>query len=140
MNSTEQSSVSQNLPTLRKLVRLPAEPQEVWFEQIPRGKPGGFGPTDYFLVAVMRFDRKSLIGLLKSSAPTGDKSPGILSSVNRSWFPGPVKAAIRPSDDQTVSVRGQEFDAAPFASGAFSSGSFIAVDGGEYLLLVLATS
>ncbi|MFL5308065.1 MAG: hypothetical protein ACJ8F1_22810 [Polyangia bacterium] len=63
--------MSQNLPTLRKLVRLPAEPQEVWFEQIPRGKPGGFGPTDYFLVAVMRFDRKSLTELLKSSAPTG---------------------------------------------------------------------
>ena len=134
------STPSRSVPDFRKIVKLPADPSEVWFEQIPRGKPGGLGPTDYFLVAVMRFSPSTLSTLLKNATRTGDPSPGILPAVNRAWFPPPVKAAVRSVGAQSVEVRGEEYDGAPFASGAFSSGSFIVIDGNEYVLLVLTTS
>ncbi|HXJ22693.1 MAG TPA: hypothetical protein VMT03_20920 [Polyangia bacterium] len=136
----ESSTPSRSIPNFRKIVSLPAEPDEVWFEQVPRGTPGGLGPTDYFLVAVMRFSPGALATVLKNGTRTGDKSPGILPAANRAWFPTPVKAAVRSVDAQNVSFRGEEFDGAPFASGAFSSGSFIVIAGGEYVLLVLTTS
>jgi len=60
--------------------------------------------------------------------------------MNRPWFPEQVKAAIRPHDDHSVSVRGETFDAAPFAKSPFLSGSFVAVEGGEYVILFLQTS
>jgi hypothetical protein len=51
-----------------------------------------------------------------------------------------VKAAIHPYDDHSVTVRGDKFDAAPFAKSPFLSGAFVAVEGGEYAILVLQTS
>jgi hypothetical protein len=139
-HNPEASTPSRSIPDFKKVVSLPAEPSEVWFEQVPRGTPGGLGPTDYFLVAVMRFSPSSLSALLKNATRTGDQSPGILPAVNRAWFPSPVKAAVRPVDAQNVSVRGEEYDGAPFSSGAFSSGSFIVIDSSEYVLLILTTS
>jgi hypothetical protein len=59
---------------------------------------------------------------------------------NRPWVPEPVRAAIRPYDDHSVTVRGDKFDAAPFAKSPFLSGTFTALEGGEYVLLVLQTS
>jgi hypothetical protein len=139
-HDSQPATPSRSISDFRKVVKLPADPGEVWFEQVPRGTPGGLGPTDYFLVAVMRFSPSALSALLKNATRTGDPSPGILPAVNRAWFPPPVKAAVRSVDAQNVSVRGEEYDGAPFASGAFSSGSFIVIEGGEYVLLVLATS
>lgn len=129
-----------SLETLRKVVTLPLQPAEAWFEELAEGTPGGLGPTDYVLVAVMRFDRDALGRFCKEAPGKRPGEPRLLSLANRPWFPPPVKAATHVIDPTTVAVHGQQFDAAPFAKGAYSAGSFVVVEGGEYVILVLGTS
>lgn len=74
---------------------------------------------------------------------TYDLGPGIRPAIHHDsgpWFPAPIKAAVRTIDATTAAVRGEQFDAASFARGTYSAGSFVVVDGGEYVLLVLGTS
>jgi hypothetical protein len=125
---------------LREIIALPAAPAEVWFEQVPRGTPGGLGPTDYLLIAVLRFRPDDLARITAAGQRRPGSPPRVLAAAQRPWLPEPVRAAIRPHDQNSVTVRGEKFDAAPFAKSPFLSGSFVAVEGGEYVLLVLQTS
>jgi hypothetical protein len=68
---------------LSGLVNLPIPPSEVWFEQVPRGTPGGIGPTDYVLVAVMKFDATSTERLVKGASARPGSPPRISSNANR---------------------------------------------------------
>ncbi|HEX3696216.1 MAG TPA: hypothetical protein VH374_12605 [Polyangia bacterium] len=131
-------SVARSVDQLKALINLPISPSEVWFEDVPRGQPGGLGPTDYVLVAVLRMAPTATAELTK----TATSRPGnrISSTANRPWLPPPVRAAIQPFDDHSVTVRGQKFDAAPFLKAPFSTGYFIVVDGGEYVIVSLQTS
>jgi hypothetical protein len=131
--------VDQHIEKLRELITLPVIPAEVWFEQVPRGTTGGLGPNDYLLIAVMRFKPIELARITQHGQRRPGSPPRITSSANRPWFPEPVKAALRPYDDHSVSVRGEKFDAAPFAKSPFLSGTFSAIDGGEYVILVMET-
>jgi AcrR family transcriptional regulator len=136
----EGGAVDRRSERLRELIALPAPPVEVWFEQVPRGAPGGLGPTDYLLVAVMRFRPDDLARLTAAAPRRPGSPPRVLAAAQRPWLPEPVKAAIRPHDERSVTVRGEKFDAAAFAKSPFLSGSFVAVEGGEYVLLVLQTT
>jgi hypothetical protein len=136
----EGAAVERRIEKLRNLVTLPATPAEVWFEQVPRGTPGGLGPTDYLLVAVLRFERADLARITATAQRRPGSPPRLSTTAHRPWLPEPVKAAIRPHDDHSVTVRGDKFDAAPFAKSPFLSGTFVAVEGGEYVILVLQTS
>jgi len=133
-------SPQRSVETLGKIVTLPIVPLEAWFEDVPEGTTGGLGPTDYLLVAVLRFDKAALSRFTGAATGKRDPEAQIVAMANRPWFPPPVKAAIRPGDAGAVVVRGTMFDGAPFAKNAFATGSFIVVDGGEYAILVLATS
>jgi hypothetical protein len=119
---------------------LPATPSEVWFEQVARGTPGGLGPTDYLLIAVIRFERADLARITSAAQRRPGSPPRIPLTANRPWLPEPLKLAIRPYDSHSASIRGDKFDAAPFAKSPFLSGTFVVVEGGEYVLLVLETS
>jgi hypothetical protein len=134
---TQTVAIETRIEKLGELITFPAIPTEVCFEQVPRGVPGELGPNDYLLIAVMRF-RPIELSRIKEHA---QRRPGsrITSSANRAWLPAPVKAAIRPFDDHSVSVQGEKFDADPFAKSPFLSGSFLAVEGGEYVILVMET-
>ena len=138
-SSNSGSSVKKSVDQLKKLISLPSSPSEVWFEELPLGKPGGLGPTDYLLVAVLRMDPAATAELMKiSSSRPGNR---ISSTANRPWLPPPVRAAIQPFDDHSVTVRGQKFDAAPFLkASSFSMGYFVVVEGGEYVIVGLQTS
>ncbi len=140
MNGKNESAADRRLEKLRDLIALPATPTEVWFEQVPRGAPGGLGPTDYLLVAVMRFDHAQLASVTATAHRRPGAPPRISAAANRPWFPEPVRAATRPYDDHSVTVRGDKFDAAPFAKSPFLSGYFVVVEGGEYVILALETS
>lgn len=130
---------SRSLAALGRIIRLPVQPREVWFEDLPRGIEGGLGPTDYTLVAVMRFDRDELARLLADAGIEDDRQLG--SPLTLPWFPPAVKAALRDNGDGgPSSARGRTFDGAPFARGAFLNGSFTVFEGGEYVLLVLWTT
>ena len=136
---TEAVAADRHVDKLQALITLPAKPAEVWFEQVPRGTPGGLGPTDYLLVAVLRFDRDDLARVTDAAQHRPGSPPRISATANRAWFPDAVKGAIRPFDDHSVAVRGDKFDAAAFAKAPFLSGSFVVVEGGEYVILVLET-
>lgn len=140
VNGSNNATVDRRVEKLRDLITLPATPAEVWFEQVPRGAPGGLGPTDYLLVAVMRFDHAQLASVTAAAHRRPGAPPQISATANRPWFPDAVRAATRPHDDHSVTVRGDKFDAAPFAKSPFLSGYFVAVEGGEYVVLALETS
>jgi len=131
--------VDQRIELLGDLITLPATPLEVWFEQVPRGTPGGMGPTDFTLVAVLRFPREDIARITRAAKPRPDSPPRLLNVVQRPWLPDAVQSAMQPFDERSVTVRGEKFDAAPFAKSPFLSGAFVAVEGGEYALLVLGT-
>jgi hypothetical protein len=141
MNAKNQEvAVNRALPELAKVVTLPATPTEVWFEQVARGRPGELGPTDYLLVAVLRFQPADLARIAATAHRGFGSPPRISATANRPWFPAPVRAAIRPYDDRSATVAGTGFDAASFASSSFPRGQFIALEGGEYIILVLETT
>src|SRR6185312_11015719 len=101
---------------LRSLITLPANPTEVWFEHA-------------------ELARVTSAAQRRPGAP-----PRISAAASRPWFPDAVKRAVRPYDDHSVAVRGDKFDAAPFAKSPFLSGYVVAVEGGEYLIVVLETN
>jgi hypothetical protein len=136
----ESAGVDRRIEKLRELITLPATPAEVWFEQVPLRKPGGLGPTDYLLVAAIRFQPADLARITSTARSRPGSPPRISTAANRPWLPEPVKAAIHPHDERSVTIRGGKFDAAPFAKSPFLSGTFVAVEGGEYVVLVLQTS
>jgi len=136
----ETASVDQHVENLRKRIALPATPVEVWFEEVPRGKQGGIGPTDFLLIAAMRFGQDDLGRVIGAAQPRPGSPPRLSSLAQRPWLPEQVRLAIQPYDDRSVAVRGNKFDAAQFAKSPFSSGTFVAVEGGEYILLVLETN
>ena len=140
MNGKNETVADRRIEKLRELITLPAMPTEVWFEQVPRGASGGLGPTDYLLVVVMRFDRDKLSPVTAAAHHRPGAPPRISATANRWWFPEPVRAAIHPYDDHSVTVHGEKFDAAPFAKSPFLSGYFVVVEGGQYLILALETS
>jgi hypothetical protein len=128
----QRPSVDRRIEKLRDLIVLPALPTDVWFEQLTLGTPGGLGPNDYLLIAVMRIKDRAQ---RRPGFP-----PRITAFANRSWLPEPVKAAVRPYDNHSVTIRGEEFDASPFAKSPFLSGTSSVVEGGEYVVLVMGTS
>ncbi len=137
---TQAGAANRQVDKLQSLITLPAKPAEVWFEEVPRGAPGGAGPIDALLVAVLRFDPADLARVTAGARQRPGSPPRISSTADRSWFPDAIKGALRPYDYRSVAVRGDKFDAAPFAKSPFGSGYFVAVEGGEYVILVLETS
>jgi hypothetical protein len=136
----EPGAADRQVDRLKSLITLPAKPTEVWFEQVPRGPSGGAGPTDNLLVAVLRFDPADLARVTAVARQRPGSPPRISSAAHRTWFPDAVKGALRPYDYRSVAVRGDKFDASLFAKSPFGSGYFVAVEGGEYVILVLETT
>ena len=139
-NETPAPSVSHDQAALRSRLNLPAAPLEVSFEQLPKGVPGGLGPTDYVLVALLRFDKATLGRLAETSQPRPGSPPRISLLADRPWFPAPVKAAIEGRDEKGVSIRGRKFDATPLLKSPYATGYFVIVEGSDYVILSAQTS
>ncbi len=102
---------------------------------VPRGIVGWApGPTDWVLVAVMKFDEHDLEGLISSSQPHKASPARILKAEVPRWVPPEVMAAMTPLDETHFAVNGRKFLATPFAakpgksSATASVGTFIVVD------------
>jgi hypothetical protein len=137
---TPAPSVSHDQALLRSRLNLPSAPIEVSFEQLPRGVSGGLGPTDYVLVALLRFDKPALAHLAETSQPRPGSPPRISLLADRPWFPASVKAAIEGRDEKGVSIRGRKFDAAPLLKSPYATGYFVIVEGSDYVILSAQTS
>lgn len=134
------TNVIRGVEQLRKQVNLPDVPIEAEFELMTVGTPGGMGPTDHMLVAVLRFDKPALQHLISVSAQRPNATPRILTATRRDWFPAALKAALSPAEEDTLTVRGRKFDAESFLKNPYASGYFIVVDGDEYVILTVETS
>src|SRR3982751_5464350 len=53
--------------TLARLINLSAVPQSVQWETVQLGSTGGFGPDDWALVAVLRYDEPTAKDLIDHS-------------------------------------------------------------------------
>lgn len=138
MNQKVDAQVSHSAQVLSAQLALPGPPVEVSFEQVSRGSEGGLGPTDRVLVALVRFDEKTLALLAKEAQPR----PGtkISALANRPWFPAAVRSAITHVDDGTFSVRGRKFDAASLLKAPYATGYFVLVEGTDYVIISVQTS
>lgn len=114
---------------------LPATPLEVSFEEIPRGTPGPIGPTDYILLAVVRFDADVVRQLVAAAAPDASSS-AVVPLPNRPWLPAAVKAKIIGVDASGVLVRGQELAPEPVLKSPFLLGSALVVEGTDYVVVL----
>jgi hypothetical protein len=132
--------VSHSEELLAAQMNLPGAPSEVSFQQVPRGTPGGLGPTDYVLVALLRFDQGILKHLAETSQPRPGSPPRISEIANRPWFPPSVKAAIEPAAAGTFSVRGRKFDASLLLKPPYATGYFVIVEGTDYMIVSAETS
>jgi hypothetical protein len=134
------SSVSHDVQLLGKLLKLPALPVEASFEEVPLGTPGGFGPTDYQLVAVLRFDAAT-VARLSAASPGGE--PAATGTVPaRPWFPAALKTKVVTTGGAAAdaSVQGRAIDAAAIFRPRYSSGAAVLVEGTDYVVLVAQTS
>jgi len=137
------SAVSHDAQLLGKLLKLPAPPLEVSFEEVPLGAPGGLGPTDYLLVAVLRFDAGALARLAAAAEAAGSSAhafPGDETLPGRAWFPEALKARLTTAGDAGATVRGRAIDAAAIFRPRYSMGRGVIVDGTDYVVLVAQTS
>jgi hypothetical protein len=139
-NDDPTKSVSHDDKLLGAQLELPGAPLEVSFEQLPRGTPGGLGPTDYVLVALIRFDKDVLARLAATAQPRPGNPPRISSLANRPWFPSVLKAAIERYDEGSVTVRGRKFDASTLLKSPYTTGYFVIVEGTNYVILSAQTS
>ena len=129
---------SSDLERFSKVVNLVERPIEVTYQIMPVGTPGGFGPTDYRLIAAVKYDSASL-GRLKERARR--LSPEVRScalSERPDWFPAPLQAAMkRCSLDWCID--GERYSGDDFRKAGYVSGSFIVPEGQEFIILQLGT-
>jgi hypothetical protein len=136
-------SVSHDVQLLGKLLKLPAVPLEASFEEVPLGTPGGFGPTDYQLVAVLRFDAAA-VARLTATSPAGDPA-GTGAVPVRPWFPAALKAKVVTTGGAggaggEAVVQGRAIDATAIFRPRYSSGAAVLVEGTDYVVLSARTS
>jgi len=133
-------SVSHDVQLLGKLLKLPAVPLEASFEEVPLGTPGGFGPTDYQLVAVLRFDAAA-VARLTATSPAGDPA-GTGAVPVRPWFPAALKAKVVTTGGAggDAVVQGRAIDATAIFRPRYSSGAAVLVEGTDYVVLSARTS
>ena len=132
--------VSHDARLLGRMLSLPAVPLAVVFEEVPLGTPGGLGPTDYALVAVLRFDPGVVRGLAASGAFADASSTELVTVPTRPWFPADLQAKLRPLDAARAVVPGRALAPEPFLRPRYSSGSVTAVDGTDCVIVTCATS
>jgi hypothetical protein len=139
--SLPSSAPQHDLEVLQRLMVLPEKPVEASFEQVPRGTGGALGPSDYLLVAVLRFVPDAMKALLGQAQERTVGSSRISARAARNWFPAEVKAAMGEPEGQSgaISVKGRKFDATLFARAPLLQGYFIQVTDTPFVIVVMQT-
>jgi hypothetical protein len=116
-----------DLETLEKAVTLPRKPQSVRWRSSPRGIPGGLGPTDTQLLAVLEYsaaDAQALQASLKPTRLTSRVEDG-------GWLPAATHEALKGAT---------AYDATPFHKGALRQGTVFHLPQSHTFVLVLFTT
>ncbi|RKH48478.1 hypothetical protein [Corallococcus llansteffanensis] len=116
-----------DLETLQKLVTLPRRPQAVQWRSSARGIPGGLGPTDTQLLAVLEYpaaDVQALLSTLKSTRLTVKVDDG-------GWLPEATREALKQAT---------AYEATPFFKSPLNQGTVFHLPKSNTFVLVLFTT
>lgn len=120
---TAEETVLTDIPTLTKGMDIAAQPVEAqWVESRLGNSTVDIGPSDFVLLAVMRFDEA---GLAAVQGQLTDPQEGITvdPAILRDWFPEEVRAAFTPdATGEFLTVKVPIYTATPFFTGSYQQG------------------
>jgi hypothetical protein len=130
---------STDIAALAKRVNLAELPEEALFKITPMGKGDGmFGPTDYSLIAALRYEPTTLARIkMEMSRQNSDARPAWLPE-RPDWFPRSLLSKIKRCPNNWC-VEGQEYSGRPFLKSGFVTGTLVVPDDSEFVILILRT-
>lgn len=135
-NSPEnKENISRDIDELAKNINLPVRPSEAVWKKKALGNPESRvpGPTDYLLVAVLKYDDAG-IETLKAKIGQNETVKGIAEI--QDWFPEDLKNLARDFDNEKL-LSGEKYDAKSFARPPYLNGTLLRVNGANYFVLTL---
>lgn len=135
-NSPENKDViNSDIDELAKNINLPVRPIEAVWTKKTLGNPESRvpGPTDYLLVAVLKYDDAG-IETLKAKIVQSDTVKGVAEI--QGWFPADLKNLARDFDNEKL-LSGEKYDAKSFARPPYLNGTLLRVNGSNYFVLTL---
>lgn len=129
--------VRTDIEGLEKLIKLPVRPSEVkWTAEVMDNSKGSVpGPSDYRLVAVLKYDGETA-EKLAGEAGTDPTAKFVGNADVKPWFPDEVKSVAKTTDGRT-SLEGTRYSAAKFANPPYNNGSLVRVGETNYFVLNL---
>ena len=115
-----------NIDEFGLLVRLPAEPEEVAWEEKPEQKK---------LVAVIRFSPENAQKMAAEVAKNGNGSSEELTV--ESWYPNELIAQSELTGES--SVKGQSYPAEPFLNPPYTKGKITRIENTDYFILQISS-
>jgi hypothetical protein len=132
----ERTPASTDIEALGKYIKFPVRPLAVAWETLSMSGQGAPGPTDWYLMAVLRYKEPDLDALAKSSESTN--TPPVLDSNElRPWFPQDLKAAWTAGPGGQFQLQGPAYKASAFYKGPLHDGYFAIVPKTDELFLYI---
>lgn len=131
----QRHQIRNDIKILSKLIHLPKQPEKVWWQTETMGKPGGLGPDDWCLIALMTFKRDDLEAIIRQSKTIpGDLA--IPSSHVFAWFPEELSKRMRLCSDGSYVIEESAFDPALFVRSPLLHGYMLKIDNNKILLFL----
>lgn len=126
--------ISKDIDELAENINLPVRPAEAVWQKKTLGNPESRvpGPTDYLLVAVLKYDDADIEKVTGQSTEKAVKGVGEI----QDWFPEDLKSRAQDFDNEKL-LSGEKCDAKSFARAPFLNGTLLRVNGSNYFILTL---
>jgi len=127
------AEVKTSIEELEKQINLPVRPSEVkWMaETFDNSKGTVPGPSDYRLTALLKYDEKSAVELVKKLEAENAGNTDV-----KNWFPDEVKNSAKTVDGKTF-LEGAKYSPNSFFRGSYKNGNLIRVGETNYFVLNL---
>jgi hypothetical protein len=132
--------MSKDIDALSKIINLPDPPEEVWWEQKSMGAGGGFGPTDWQLVAVLRYRPEVLDAIIADAPVSGENpTPTFTRDLIPDGSPPEFRASLHPDGRDAFHLDSEAHEPGSFARSPLLNGYFIRAGTTDFLFLHLYT-
>ena len=128
--------VSTDIDKLAQYVSLPARPASATWETLAMSDPQLPGPTDWYLMALLRYSKADLDSIARGAQPSNE-SAVLTTSEIRAWFPASLKSAFTPTGGGRLRFGGQSYRANVFYKGSLHDGYFVVEPSEKAILLYL---
>ena len=138
-NGESTKPASTDVAALARRVKLGELPQEAVFKISPMGKGDGiFGPSDYSLIAALRYEPAALARVkLQLTRQNLGQSTAWLPE-RPEWFPESLSSRIQRCPNGWC-IEGEEYSARPFLKSGFVTGTFVTPHDSDFVILLLRT-